>query len=406
MAAEPPQRASRQRVLIAGGGAGGLEAMLALHALAGERVEVELLAPEETFAYRPLAVGEPFRFAEVLRMPLSELVEAHGARHRRDALVGVDAEHRLVHTHSGETLEYDFLVVAIGTRPLEAVPGALTFRGPEDVAAFTDLLERVESGELRRLVFAVPGGVGWPLPIYELAVLTGWRLRSKLIAGASLEVVTAEEHPLAMFGHAAGRAVEAMLEVEDVALRPSTHPVSLDDGVLGIVPGDSMPADAVVAGARPEGRHIPGLPADERGFVSIDRHARVPGVDRVFAVGDITAFPVKQGGIATQHADAAAEMIAAEVGAALEPRPFRPVLRGLLLVGEAPVYLSTDLSGAEGDRETVDWRPLWWPPDKIAGRYLGPALAGAAGDQTVFDPERATAGGVLSVEVELDDLGS
>jgi hypothetical protein len=48
------------RVLIAGGGVAGLEALLALRALAGDLVDLELLAPEPAFWYRPLAVAEPF----------------------------------------------------------------------------------------------------------------------------------------------------------------------------------------------------------------------------------------------------------------------------------------------------------------------------------------------------------
>ena len=76
---------------------------------------------------------------------------------------------------------------------------------------------------------------------------------------------------------------------------------------------------------------MPGLPADAEGFLVTDDHARVQGVPDVYAAGDITAYPIKQGGIACQHADAAAEHIAARAGAPIEPEPFTPVLRGLLL---------------------------------------------------------------------------
>ena len=47
----------------------------------------------------------------------------------------------------------------------------------------------------------------------------------------------------------------------------------------------------------------------------------------IFAAGDATDQPVKQGGLATQQADAAAELIAAEAGARVTPQPFRRVLR-------------------------------------------------------------------------------
>ncbi len=75
---------------------------------------------------------------------------------------------------------------------------------------------------------------------------------------------------------------------------------------------------------RLEGRRIAGIPHDADGFVGVDEHGRAIGLERVFAAGDVTAFPVKQGGIATQQADAVAEAIAAEVGAEVEPAAVRP----------------------------------------------------------------------------------
>jgi CBS domain-containing protein len=126
----------------------------------------------------------------------------------------------------------------------------------------------------------------------------------------------------------------------------------------------------------------------------------VPGLDDVFAAGDITRFPVKQGGIAAQQADAAAEMIAANAGADLTPQPFRPVLRGLLLTGRQPRYLRQEITGGAGDVSVASPEPLWWPPAKIVGRYLAPFLGVFAG---VESPVKAGAApGAVPVEVELD----
>ncbi len=103
------------------------------------------------------------------------------------------------------------------------------------------------------------------------------------------------------------------------------------------------------------------------------------GLADVYAAGDITDFPVKQGGLATQQADAVAEAIAARAGADVTPRPFEPVLRGLVLTGETPRYLRAELKRGLGGRSAVDDEPLWWPAGKIAGLYLGPYLAEHAG---------------------------
>jgi sulfide:quinone oxidoreductase len=125
------------------------------------------------------------------------------------------------------------------------------------------------------------------------------------------------------------------------------------------------------------GPGIAGLPADERGFIPIDDHARVGGVDDVYAAGDGTTFPIKQGGLGTQQADAAAEHIAARFGAPVEPQPFHPILRGQLLTGEESLHLQQDVAGGAGEgAASADY--LWWPPHKVSGRYLAPWLEGDA----------------------------
>ena len=95
----------------------------------------------------------------------------------------------------------------------------------------------------------------------------------------------------------------------------------------------------------------------------------------VFAADDATQFPLKQGGIASQMADAAAHGIAALAGAPVEPEPFKPVFRGVLLTGMSPPYLRGEPGGRVSE---VDTEPLWWPPAKISGRYLAPFLASEA----------------------------
>ncbi|HEX6023463.1 MAG TPA: hypothetical protein VFZ00_15825, partial [Solirubrobacter sp.] len=116
-------------------------------------------------------------------------------------------------------------------------------------------------------------------------------------------------------------------------------------------------------------------PYDVRGFIRCDRHGKVFETTSVWAAGDAIAFPVKQGGLASQQAVAAAESIAARAGADVTPRPFRPVLRGVLLTGRGKAWLRKEIDSAEGEAER---RALFWPPTKIAGRYLSPYLSDVA----------------------------
>ena len=164
------------RVLIAGAGVAALEAALALRDLAGDRVTVELVAPEAEFVYRPLAVAAPFKIGEARRFPVRRLVEAAGATLTQGAVRGVDAERKLLTTDDDQELAYDALLLALGARPLESIEGAFTFRGPQDEAELERILEQARSGWVRRLVFALPAELTWPMPLYELALLTSIHL--------------------------------------------------------------------------------------------------------------------------------------------------------------------------------------------------------------------------------------
>jgi sulfide:quinone oxidoreductase len=385
---------ARRHVVIAGAGVAGLETALALQAVAPEQVSVELISPEEEFVYRPLAVAEPFHVGEVRRFPLARLVSAAGAALRHGALVAVNADEKRVELADSTTVEYDVLVLALGARPLPAVPGALTFRGlHEDSEELARVLEHLTSGDLRRLVFAVPAGSTWQLPLYELALLTGEYL-SEHLAHAELTVVTPEKEAVGVFGKKASEAIAQLLETRGIELRTATTPVAFEEGALRLADGTTLAADAVVALPILEGPRIHGLPQDEHGFVPTDEYGRVADLTDVYAAGDLMQSSIKQGGVAAQEADAVADAIAADAGAPVQPSPCRPVLRGLLLTGFVPRFLRHEETGLS----LVDTQPLWWPPGKIVGRYLSPFLAEHLGLSTSGEAPADA----LPVEVAVD----
>jgi sulfide:quinone oxidoreductase len=364
-------------VLIAGGGVAGLEALLALKKLAQERVVIEVLAPEPQFWYRPLATGEPFGLGNLHGLDLSAVAHETGALFTLGRLGSIDPWSRTASTSAGVEASYDALLIAVGARPAVAVPGAFTFRGPADSEAFAALLDGLGGDATHRVVFALPGGVSWPLPLYELALETAARLDRE---GAKVEVVVAthEEAPLELFGPAASATIASLLADRGIELRTSTYAVAFDGGSLEVKPDGAIAADRVIAMPRLQAPTITGVPTDGRGFIPTDDHGRVHGLDGVFAAGDITTFPVKQGGLAAQQADAAAEAIAELAGADVDPEPFRPVLRGLILTGDRPVFARAELDHP-GAQPLIGSEPLWWPPGKIVGRYLAPFLAAHAG---------------------------
>jgi sulfide:quinone oxidoreductase len=178
-----------------------------------------------------------------------------------------------------------------------------------------------------------------------------------------------------MFGEDPASAVAALLDERGIDVTLDAHAVRVAGDRLELLAGADIEADAVIALPGLRGPAISGLPADSLGFIPADEHGRVDGAADVFAAGDATTFPIKQGGLAAQQADAAAQSIAALAGAPVAPEPFRAILRGLLLTGGVPQFIRTDLGGWGQHAFALDSDPLWWPPSKIAGRYLGPFLA-------------------------------
>jgi sulfide:quinone oxidoreductase len=360
-------------VVIAGGGVPGLEAILALRALAGDRVAITLLDPDEEFVYKPLSVQEPFAHASAQRLPLRKLEQDFGVVHRRDSLARVRPDDHVAVTGSGEEIAYGALIAAVGARRRPAFQGVATFRGPEDSELLRGLVQDVEEGYSRRIAFVVPGGVTWPLPLYELALMTAARARA-MGAEVEITVVTPEPLPLAVLGEQASADVAELLTIAGIRLEADTFADVDGTGRLFLRPaGSELTAERIVALPVLEGPAIPGLPADERGFVPTEAHGRVPGAPDVYAAGDGTQNPIKQGGLATQQADIIAGDVARRVGVRVEEAAAEPVLRVTLLTGDKERY-ATDRP-AEGESGLAD-HALWWPPGKIAGAYLSPYLAG------------------------------
>lgn len=368
--------AAAPRVVVAGGGVAGVEALLALHARLAGHVELTLVAPEEDFVYRPLAVAAPFNGRAIPRLALADVAAEHSARLLRTALVGVDPDARTARLGDGSQIAYDGLIVAVGARTEPVTPGAIPLGGPDDVPALSALVAQVRDGAARRVALSVPDGVAWTLPLYELALQLAAE-RGPDGTPPDLLLVTAEAEPLATFGADVAAEVRELLVGRGIRLYSAATIEAYEGGMLWIDFEGGAAVDALVALPRLTGPALDGLPHDDDGFLPIDRMARVAGVEGVYAAGDACAFSLKQGGIAAQEADVAAAHVASTLGAGPPPEPLDLVLRGELLTGAAPRFLRTRVPrrGEEHDPGQVSHEPLWWPPAKIAARELGPYLA-------------------------------
>jgi sulfide:quinone oxidoreductase len=321
---------------------------MALRALAGQRVELTLIAPEDEFVYRPLGVEAPFAVGRSRRIRLDQLARTAGADFVATTVASVNPDQKLVHTSRRDTLEYDALVLAVGARPVPAVGGATTWDDRSDQEMLGGLLQDFEHGYSRRLAVMIPPGPVWPLRAYELALFITLEARGMSI-DVETTIVTPTPSPLTLLGSAELEQLVSMeLELAGITVASCTgaevqqgHP----NAVILQPSGRRLEVDRILALPTLHGSAIAGIPTRADGFVDVDPHCRVRGLDDVWAAGDGTAFPLKAGGFAAEQADVAAEDIAAAAGAAVQPRPFAPAGRGDLAGLPAGRFLEAWLAG-------------------------------------------------------------
>jgi sulfide:quinone oxidoreductase len=364
----------RFHVLIAGAGPAGVEAALSLQRIAGDRVRMTIVAPDERFVHLPPTVLEPFATGSADAPPLGPLAASAGARLHRGTVVSVDPVAREVRLGDGDTLRYDALLIAVGGRQRSPYPRALAFGLAGSEERMHGVIQDVEGGYLGRIAFVVPPRASWPVPVYELALLTADRAFAMCV-DVEVTLVTPEPFPLALFGADVSEEVARSLAAAGITIKANTVASMPRRNALELSPsGALLEVDRVVTVPVLTGPSIGGLPYDSAGFLPVDAHGRVAGAPGVYAAGDATDFDIKQGGIACQQADAAADGIAALAGVAIDRAPFSPILRGVLLTERDSRRLERDLGGSSGVQGRFGESAPDWPQTKFVGRELSRLL--------------------------------
>jgi sulfide:quinone oxidoreductase len=168
-------RSDKLNVVIAGGGVAALETALALADLAPDDTDVTVIAPNSEFVYRPMVVREPFAYGAAHRYPLESIVHDAGATLLCGELGWIDPARRTIHTKADEAIEYDALMLALGATVTKRYPHALTIDDRDLAQTMHGLIQDVEGGYIHKLAFVAPGRMAWPLPLYELALMTAGR---------------------------------------------------------------------------------------------------------------------------------------------------------------------------------------------------------------------------------------
>ncbi len=384
-------------VVIVGGGVAALEALLALRAFVGDRVAVTLVSQDDWFVDRPLTVAEPFGSGSAARYPLPEIASEFDAGFVHATVTAVAAAEHRVSCAGGPNLGFDTLILAPGARTRPPFADVIAFGLAGSGQAVKDLLSQFRSGEVRSAAFVAPSLAGWLLPLYELALMTARELARSEVEGVQLRLVTPEARPLMLFGDQGSESVGRLLAAAGIEFIGATRATVQGGAVTLGATGESVAVDCVVALPHMLGPGLAGVPATQPdGFIPVDEYGRVEGLADVYAAGDAVDFPVKQGGLAAQQADTVAAHVATRHGARVDAAPFRPVLRGMLFTGGEPLFMRSGVPGADPDIPGA-WYPLWWPPTKIAGRYLAPYLLERSEVQRLGRPDD----GFLDLDIPL-----
>jgi sulfide:quinone oxidoreductase len=367
------------RVVIAGGGSAALEALMALRSLAGHRVELALVAPDGDFVYSPSSAQAQFSLGRTRRVPRREAARDADAVFFAATVEAVDTDAHTINTSRGERLEYDALVLALGAKATAVVPRAITWDDRSDAQMIGGLLADIDEGYTQSVAVVIPPGPTWPLRAYELALLIA-REANGMSVGVDTTIVSPDPSPLEILGPRLADAISKQLDAAGIDVVSADH-VDVEPGhatALVLEPsGCRLEVDRVVALPALEGRPVSGIPADAKGFIDVDDHCRVRGLNGVWAVGDGTSFPLKSAGVAAEQADVAAEDIAASAGATVEPRWFDSVDRGKLAGLPFGAYLTMWLGDGDA-RETTDIRSLGMQPLTYLERDLAAGWRGHA----------------------------
>lgn len=332
-----PGGSAAARVVVLGGGFGGLETAFDLRLLAGDRARITLVSDEDNFLFKPNSIYVPFGLApERLRVPLAKPAARKDIELIRGRAHEIDPDAREVRV-DGRSIPYDRLVIATGSgMRAEEIPGlaqnAISCWTPDDMmelrAGFEGLVEAAKARGRRRVLFLVPPNNKCAGPLYEIVLmLETWLRKHGAREGTEIVWTTFEDSFIQAFGPRLHDVVVDEFERRGIDGRHGWVVDRVGAEAVHYANGEEVPYDLLVS-FPPYVASTPfaGLAADDRGFLATDLASRrLVEHPEIFAVGDAGDFPVKQAFLAFLQADAAAEHLAAELSGEEPGQEFDPV---------------------------------------------------------------------------------
>ncbi len=317
-----------KRILILGGGFGGLTAATSLRSRLGPENEIVIVDRKDSFfmGLAKLWVLTGQRTPEEGKRART-LLEKNGVKFVRAEVNKISLEQRSVLTDAG-TLPYDYLVIALGADLApDLVPGfweaALNLYDLDQVLRINLELSGLTRGRLVVLISSTP--FKCPPAPYEATLLMDDMLRSGGVRDeVQLDVYTAEPMPIPIAGPANSAKLQGWLKDREINLHTNHKPVRIDaeQKEVSFENGAKAAFDLLVAVPPhrcPKVVREAGL-TDASGWVPVNPKTLKTAHDHVYAVGDITAVKLpnglmlpKAGIFAEAEANVVAEEIAVEV---------------------------------------------------------------------------------------------
>ena len=317
---------SKPKIVIVGGGFGGLEAAYLLRMQLHDGADLFLVSDSERFLFKPNTIYIPFGAdPETFYVPIADALTKRHITFYNERVESVDANGKHIVLGDGSRLPYDYLVLATGAsmRPDE-IPGlgehAATIWTPDEMLTLRDRLETVReralAGERQTVLFLVPPNNKCSGPLYEMVfMLETWLRREGIRHKVEITYSTFEKSYIQAFGPRLHDVVTTEFDergiegkLEHVAKEVTSSEVRYDTGV-------TLPYDVLIAfPPYVSAMTYETLPHDDRGFLKTELETRqVVGHPDIYAPGDGGDFPVKQAFLAFLQADAVANHIASRV---------------------------------------------------------------------------------------------
>ncbi len=283
-------RETRRRVLILGGGFGGLNAALALDA---KRYDVTVVDRRRHFEFLPniheLVSG--VKTSKLLRLPLEANLAQVGHSFLHEEVTAIDVDAREVSTRSGERLEYDALIVAFGGADSGAkVPGfdehAIGFKSVEQCARIGERLTKLVERPGPASVVIIGGGL-------EGIEALGEILRRHRERNLRITLVDGGDRLLAEAPEALDPHIRKLCSRWPVTFEMGQQVERIEAGAVVLENGDSLDSDLTIwtgGPAPPQLLAESGL-ASANEWASVNESLQSRAHPEVFVVGDGAALP-------------------------------------------------------------------------------------------------------------------